>query len=100
MALADPLILYTAQPVIEVNGQSYPLIAQNLERLRVVEGLGGLSTLEVALSDEAVQPDGSAGNAAGGDSPLVLGAGIRVFMGAAEVSAGEIFDGQITAIEG
>jgi len=99
MALADPLILYTAQPVIEVDGQSYPLIAQNLERLRVVEALGGLSTLEVALADEAVQPDGSAGNAAGGDSPLVLGAGIRVFTGAAEVSAGEIFDGQITAIE-
>jgi phage protein D len=100
MALADPPLLYTAQPVIEIDGQSYPLVARNLDRFRATEALGGLSTLEASFLDEAVQADGSAGHAAGGDSPLKLGAGIRIFAGAAEVGASEVFDGQITAIEG
>lgn len=99
MALADPPSLYTASPVIEVDGMSYPLIAANLERLRVTEALGGLSSLEASVTDEASQGDGAASHAAGGDSPLKLGAGIRIFAGPAEVGASEIFDGQITAIE-
>jgi phage protein D len=99
MALADPPLLHTASPVIEVDGMSYPLIAANLERLRVTEALGGLSSLEAALTDEMVAADGAAAAAAGGDSPLKLGAGIRVFAGAAEVKAFEIFDGQVTGIE-
>lgn len=97
MALADPL--HTASPAIEIDGMSYPLVAANLELMRVTEGLGGLSSLEVALTDEMTLGDGSASHAAGAGSPLQLGAGIRVFAGAAEVRAFEIFDGQITAIE-
>jgi hypothetical protein len=99
MALADPPPLYTAVPTIEVDGNSYPLIAANLEHLRVTEGLGGLSSLEVALTDEMMNADGSTSHAASAGSPLRLGAGIRVFAGPAEVKAREIFDGQITAIE-
>lgn len=99
MALADPP-LYTASPAIEIDGKSYPLVAANLERLRVTEAQGGLSSLEVSLTDEAMLADGSATHAAGAGSPLQLGAGIRVFAGPAEVQAFEIFDGQITAIEG
>jgi uncharacterized protein len=99
MALADPF-LYTASPTIEVGGMSYPLIAQNLERMRVAEALGGLSSLELVLTDGVTRADGTMAHAAGAGSPLELGAGIRVFAGAAEVRAFEIFDGQITAIEG
>lgn len=99
MALADPLILYTAVPTIEVDGNSYPLIASNLEKLRVTEGLGGLSSLEIALTDEVMNQDGSTSHAGSAGSPLRLGAGVRVFAGPAEVKAMEIFDGQITAIE-
>ena len=99
MALADPPLLLSTAPTIEVGGQSYPLIASNLERLRVTEALGGLSSLELVLIDEAIDANGRAGSAAGAGSPLELGAGIRVFAGAAEVQAQEIFDGQITAVE-
>ncbi len=98
MALADPF-LYTASPTVEVGGMSYPLIAGNLERMRVTEALGGLSSLELVLTDSVTREDGTMGHAAGAGSPLELGAGIRVFAGAAEVRAFEIFDGQITAIE-
>jgi hypothetical protein len=98
MALADPA-LYTASPTVEVGGMSYPLIARNLERMRVTEALGGLSSLELVLTDTVTRSDGTSGHAAGAGSPLELGAGIRVFAGAAEVRAFEIFDGQVTAIE-
>jgi hypothetical protein len=97
VALADPL--HTASPAIEIDGMSYPLVAANLELMRMTEGLGGLSSLEVALTDETTLADGSASHAAGAGSPLRLGAGIRVFAGPAEVHAFEIFDGQITAVE-
>lgn len=98
MALADPF-LYTASPTVEVGGMSYPLIARNLERMRVTEALGGLSSLELVLTDSVTREDGTMGHASAAGSPLQLGAGIRVFAGAAEVHAFEIFDGQITAIE-
>lgn len=99
MALADPP-LFTAVPTVEIDGMSYPLVARNLEQLRVTEALGGLSSLELVLTDEVMTPDGKSSHAAGSGSPLELGAGIRVFAGPAEVRAFEIFDGQITAIEG
>lgn len=98
MALADPF-LYTASPTVEVGGMSYPLVASNLERMRVTEALGGLSSLELVLADTVTREDGTMGFASGAGSPLELGAGIRVFAGPAEVRAFEIFDGQITAIE-
>lgn len=99
MALADPPLLLAASPTVEVDGMSYPMMAQNLERMRVSEALGGLSSLELVLIDSAMQGDGSATHAAGAGSPLQLGAGIRVFAGPAEAGAYEIFDGQITGIE-
>ena len=99
MALADPPLLLTSSPTVEVGGQSYPLIAENLDRMRITERPGGLSSLELVMIDSLSQGDGSALHAAGGDSPLQLGAGVRVFGGPAERDAAELFDGQITAIE-
>lgn len=96
MSLSDPL--FATSPTIEINGQSYPLIQQNLFTLRMREALGGLSTLELSLVD-TVEDGGTSHYAAGVGSPLELGAGIRVFAGAHEVGAPEIFDGQVTAIE-
>jgi len=99
MALADPPALLTASPTVEVDGMSYPLIAANLERMRMTEAIGGLSSLELVMTDGATQGDGSVAHASGAGSPLQLGAGVRVFGGPAEARATEIFDGQITAIE-
>ena len=99
MALADPPLLLTSSPTVEVGGMSYPLVAENLDRMRIMERPGGLSSLELVMIDSLSQGDGSALHAAGGDSPLQLGAGVRVFGGPAEKDAAELFDGQITAIE-
>lgn len=96
MALADPL--YATSPTIEFDGQSYPLIQRNLWSLRLREALGGLSSLELSFID-TVEAGGASQYAAGAGSPLALGAGVRVFAGAHEVGAPEIFDGQVTAIE-
>lgn len=96
MALSDPL--FATSPTIEINGQTYPLVQQNLVALRLREALGGLASLELSLVD-TVEDGGSSHYAAGTGSPLELGAGIRVFAGAHEVGAPEIFDGQVTAVE-
>lgn len=99
MALADPPKLLSTSPTIEIDGQSYPVVADTLERMRMIEALGGLSSLELAMTDAITRDDGSSDFASGSGSPLKLGAGVRVFAGAAEVDAKEIFDGQVTAIE-
>ncbi len=98
MALADPPPLHAAAPTIEIDGQSFPLLATNLEHMCMRETLGGLSSLELAFVDSVSHGSGSQ-YAASGDSPLRLGAGVRVFAGAASVGAVEIFDGQLTAVE-
>jgi hypothetical protein len=97
MALSDPL--HATSPTIEFGGQSYPLIQRNLVRMRMREALGGLSSLELAFTD-TIETGGTSHYAAGAGSPLELGAGVRVFGGPHEVGAPEIFDGQVTAIEG
>ena len=97
MALTDPL--YATSPTIEFGGQSYPLVQQNLIQMRMREALGGLSSLELSFVD-SVEEGGTSHYAAGAGSPLELGAGVRVFGGAHEVGAPEIFDGQVTALEG
>lgn len=96
MALADPL--HATSPTIEIGGQSYPLVQRNLVRMRMREGLGGLSSLELCLTD-TIEDGGTSHYAAGAGSPLELGAGIRVFAGPHEIGAPEIFDGQVTAVE-
>jgi len=58
-----------------------------------------MSSLELSMIDWVARGDGSAGHGSDAGSPLKLGAGLRVFMGPAAVLAGEIFDGQVTALE-
>lgn len=96
MALADPL--HATSPTIEIGGQSYPLVQQNLVHMRMREKIGGLSSLELSLID-SVEEGGTSHYAAGAGSPLDLGAGVRVFAGPHEVGALEIFDGQLTGLE-
>jgi Bacteriophage probable baseplate hub protein len=96
MALADPL--RANSPTVEIGGQSYPLVQQNLVQMRMRERIGGLSSLELSLVD-TVEDGGTSHYAAGAGSPLELGAGVRVFAGPHQVGAPEIFDGQITALE-
>lgn len=100
MALDDPVALHSTRPTVEIGGMSYPALDANIAYVRMTEQQGGLSTLELSVTDWVMRDDGSAGFGSDSGSPLVLGAGLRVFMGPAAVAAGEIFDGQIMAIEG
>lgn len=99
MALDDPPAVYSARPTIEVGGMDYPRLTANILSVRMQEELGGLSVAEVTLTDWLARADGSSGFGGDSGSPLILGAGIRIFMGPAAVHAGEIFDGQIIALE-
>lgn len=99
MALDDPVAVYSTRPTVEVGGMDYPMLNANIQSIRMQESQGGLSVAELTVSDWVPRADGSAGYGGDSGSPLVLGAGLRIFMGAAAVHAGEIFDGQIIAVE-
>ncbi len=99
MALDDPPAIYSTRPVVEVGGMDYPMLNANIQLVRCQEKLGGLSVAELTVADWVARNDGTSGFGGDSGSPLVLGAGLRIFMGAAAVHAGEIFDGQIIALE-
>lgn len=99
MAFDDPPAIHSTLPTVEIDGMSYPLVSSNIVSVRMEEQLGGMASLEMSMIDWVARGDGSAGHGSDAGSPLALGAGLRVFMGPAAVLAGEIFDGQVTAIE-
>lgn len=98
MPLDDQGLIISTRPTIRLGGQELPLLSANIVKLRMRETAGGLSSLEVVLLDILSHPDGHAGYGATRESPIRLGAEIKVYMG--EVSGPqEIFDGHITAVE-
>ncbi len=100
MALDDPPpAVYSTRPTVEIGGMDYPMLNANIQSVRMQESTGGLSVAELTVTDWVARADGSVGFGGDAGSPLVLGAGLRIFMGAAAVHAGEIFDGQIIAVE-
>lgn len=99
MALADPPMLISAAPTVRIAGQSLPLLSNAIQSLRVTEQLGGLSSLELSVFDVLSFADGSAGWGATANSPLQLGAAIKIYTGETGAPR-EIFDGVITGIEG
>ena len=66
--------------------------------MRMEENEGGMSTLELRLSNLASTTDGGAELAFGADSKLKLGAALEVYTGD-EAEPREIFRGHVTAIE-
>lgn len=95
----DDLRLYSARPTVRVAGLAMPVVDAALEGMVMREAVGGLSTLELSLTDWSSTPDGRAGFAAVGDNPLTLGAAIEVYAGDAQAPR-QIFAGRITAVEG
>ena len=90
--------LYNARPTLRIGGQPHARATELLLSMRMEEQEGGMSSLELRLSDLAPTSDGSAEPAFGSDSTLKLGAQIGVYSGDTTAPT-EIFQGKITAIE-
>jgi len=80
MALDDPPAVYSTLPTVEIDGQSFPLLSANIVSVRMEESLGGMSSLEMSVTDWVARADGSAGHGSDSGSPLKLGAGLRMFI--------------------
>jgi uncharacterized protein len=99
MADGSSAPLISTRPTLRIDGQDYPLISANINLLMMREQTGGLSNLEVQVTDWLSPPGGAAGYGATSGSPLKLGAKIKVYCGPTNAPQ-EIFDGMVTAIEG
>src|SRR5262249_45544987 len=100
LAMADgDITLVSARPTVRIDGQDYPLISANIDRMLVREQTGGLSTPELRAAHWLLPPGGPAGYGATSGSPLKLGAKLKLYSGPASAPQ-EIFDGMVTAIEG
>ena len=89
--------VYSARPTIEIDRTPLERVALGLLALSMHESDEGLAALELRLANWASTPEG-AEQAFDAGSPIALGAGVRVFVGA----SGEqslVFSGRISAIE-
>ncbi len=92
------LAVYIARPTITVDGQENARVSDLLLAMEMREYEGGMSSLELTLSNVASVPFGDAEFAFEDDSVLKLGASISVSAGDEDASV-PIFEGKITAIE-
>lgn len=93
-----PLETYSARPTVRIAGQALPLLSASIARMTMRECQGGLSSLELVLTDVLSFGDGGAGYGATAGSPLQLGVDIAIYSGATGTPQ-EIFQGTVTAIE-
>jgi phage protein D len=91
-------VVYSAKPTIRVDGQANDLISDLLVAMKMTEAEGGLSALELRLSNVASDPQGSADLAFEDESVLKLGTAIAAY-GGDEQSPREIFRGVVTGLE-
>jgi phage protein D len=90
--------VYNARPVVRINGQGHDRVNELLLAMDMREQEGGLSSLELRLSNIASDPDGGAGYAFEDESEIALGAAITVAAGDI-TDPREIFRGMITGLE-
>lgn len=97
--LLTELALYSARPTIRVDTQEYPVISDSLVAMEMIEQEGGLSSLELRVSNIASEPDGGADFTFENNEILKLGARIAIYSGDV-AEPREIFQGMIMALEG
>lgn len=90
--------IFNARPAVQVAGQPDERVAALLTSMRMEESEGGMSTLELHLSNWVATGNGGAEMAFDARSALKLGADLRVGTGDAAAPA-EIFRGKVSAIE-
>ncbi|GAC1627015.1 MAG: phage late control D family protein [Nevskia sp.] len=91
--------VYRARPTLRLAGREDARLSTLLLTMRMEESEGGMSSLELRLSNWASAEDGSADFAFGAGAALKLGAVIQVYVGD-ETQPRELFKGRITALEG
>lgn len=90
--------VYNPRPVIHIDGQSYEKVNELVLAMDMREQEGGLSSLELRLSNIASDADGGADYAFEDEAEVKLGSSITIFGG--DISAPqEIFRGLITGLE-
>lgn len=90
--------VYSPRPTIRVDAQEHPRIGELLLSMEMTEREGGLSALELRVSNVASDTAGHAALAFEDDAVLRLGARIAVYAGD-EAQPREIFQGAITGLE-
>ncbi len=90
--------IFSARPVLRVAGQADARIDALLSALRMDEQEGGLSTLELRLSNWVATPEGRGELGFDARSTLTLGAELQVGTGDASRPI-EIFKGKVSALE-
>ena len=90
--------VYNPRPLVEIDGQRFDKVDELLLGLDMREQEGGLSALELRLSNIASDPDGGAGFAFEDEREIRLGSTITVSTGDSSEPQ-EIFRGVITGLE-
>lgn len=93
-----PNAVYSARPTVRINTQEYAQVRELLVSMELTEQAGGLSALELRLTNIASDPEGGADFAFEDDRIVKLGAAIAVYSGD-ETRPQEIFQGIITGLE-
>jgi phage protein D len=92
------LALYSARPTVRIDSTEYPKVSELILAMEMIEREGGMSALELRVSNVASNPEGSADLAFEDDQILKLGASIQIYCGD-ENSPQEVFQGTITGLE-
>jgi uncharacterized protein len=90
--------IQTQRPTIQVRGRENERVTALLLSMRMTETEGGMSSLELRLTDVASERDGRADYAFDDEQILALGTALTVSCGE-EDAPQEIFKGAITALE-
>lgn len=90
--------LYSARPTVRIDSEEYPKVSELILAMEMIEREGGMSALELRVSNVASDPAGSADLAFEDNKILKLGAKIQIYCGD-ETAPQEVFQGLITALE-
>lgn len=90
--------LYSARPTLRIAGEADVRLSNLLIAMRMEEGEGGMSRLELRLANLVATTGGGTEPAFGAGSDLKLGAAIEVYAGDVQAPV-EIFRGKVSAIE-
>ncbi|MCX7111111.1 MAG: contractile injection system protein, VgrG/Pvc8 family [Proteobacteria bacterium] len=91
--------IYRARPTIRLDGQEDARVNELITGLKIDESEGGMSSLEMTLTNWASTREGSAEVGFPPGSKLALGVEIKVYAGD-ETQPRELFRGKISALEG